>query len=311
MKPTLTVSMLVLSLLVVSNIPGGMASRSGVTEIVVISAPTKASPGQKLTFTWEVSGIGKITHTAVHWDTKPGNPADFKSYAKATPEFASLNPPDFAPKGYTVSFNAPDSGAIFWIIHAIVEASQIYMTDGEKILQIGAPQNAVIEVKSVPATAATGGKLTFAWEIKGSGKVSHTAVHWDTKPGNPADFKSYPKATPEYAAITPPQDAPKGYSVSFQAPQAGRVYYVIHAIVDGQNLYAAGGERVVPIAPVAGDPAPKGDAPKEDAMKKGDSPKETAAYAGIDNTTLMVGAGAAIVIVAVAAFAFTRRRPKS
>lgn len=304
--------MLVLSLSAASMIPLGKASRSGVTEILLVSAPTKADPGQKLTFTWEVSGVGKITHTGVHWGTKPGNPADPSSYANHTPEYASINPPDLAPKRYTVSFNAPQSGAIFWTIHATVENTHIYMTEGEKNFQIGAPQNAAIDVKSVPATATSGEKLTFAWEITGSGKISHTAVHWDTKPGNPADFASYAKATPEFALINPPQDAPKGYSVSIAAPQAGNIYYVIHAIVDGKNLYAKGGERIIPVATAAGNPAPQGNVAKEDAVKKGESAVNAAGtYAGVDTTMLMVGAGVAIVIVAVAAVALTRRKPKT
>ena len=86
------IAVLALSSLSFATFPTVSASRSGEPTIAVISAPTKANPGQKLTFTWEIDGFGRISHTAVHWDTKPGNPADFKSYAKATPDYAANRP---------------------------------------------------------------------------------------------------------------------------------------------------------------------------------------------------------------------------
>ena len=106
--------------------------------ISVEVAPTSATPGQKLTFTWEVKGLGKIAHTAVHWDTKPGNPADFKSYAKASPDFASLTPAQDAPKKYTVTVDAPTSGIIYYVVHAIVDGKNVYNPDGEKKIAISA-----------------------------------------------------------------------------------------------------------------------------------------------------------------------------
>jgi|GEM_PF-1729077 len=195
--PAIIVMLVLSSLVFFASFQTASASRSGEFQILILSAPTKADPGQKLTFTWEVEGFGKISHTAVHWDTKPSNAADYKSYAKATPDHASINPPHFAPMQYTATIEAPQSGSIFWTIHAIIDGADLYMAQ-ERIIPIGAPANAVIQVKSVPATATPGEKLLFAWEITGTGKISHTAVHWSTKPGNPADYKSYAKATPDY-----------------------------------------------------------------------------------------------------------------
>ena len=289
---------LVLSSLIFPTFTTVLASRSGEDDIVILSSPRRADPGQKLTFTWEVSAFGRITSTGVYWDTKPGNPNDYKSYSKVTPQFESINPPDLAPKEYTATIDAPQSGSIFWIIHATVAGDHLYNSGGERIIPVGAPTNAAVAIKSVPATASAGEKLTFAWEITGTAKISHTAVHWDTKPGNPADFKSYAKATPDYAAIDSPHDAPHGYSVTIEAPQADAMYYVIHAIVDGKDLYIARGERVLflkaaGIAPV--EPKPS-------------SPPKEAVTPNADNTTLMVGAGAAIVIVAVGIVVWARRK---
>jgi hypothetical protein len=155
-----------------------------------------------------------------------------------------------------------------------------------------------ILIISAPRRAEPGEKLNFVWEVEGFGRISHTAVHWDTKPGNPADYKSYAKATPDFAAINPPHDAPHGYSVTVEAPQGDVMYYVIHAVIDGKDLYVARGERVIPLN-VAGV-VPIKESPSQ--------VKETAApAAGIDNTILL-GGGAAIVVVAVAAVALARRR---
>jgi len=78
----------------------------------------------------------------------------------------------------------------------------------------------------------------------------HTAVHWGTSPGTPTDFRSYPNATPQFVSINPPDQAPKNYTVSFSAPQSGVIYYVIHAIVDGQDIYLPGGEKTIRITSV-------------------------------------------------------------
>ena len=163
-------------------------------------------------------------------------------------------------------------------------------------------QSVSINLGTVPTSATPREKLTMTWEIAGTGKIAHTAVHWDIKPGNPADFKSYPKATPEFAAISPPQDGPRKYTVSIDAPASGTVYYVVHAIVDGKNVYAPGGERTITVGEDAAMKA------KEDAAMKA---KEGSRIYGIDNTTIMLGLGGVIVIVAVVAVALTRRKPKA
>lgn len=103
-----------------------------------------------------------------------------------------------------------------------------------------------IDIEGAPSTVKPGEKVTITWEVEGEGKMSHTAVHWDTKPGTPGDFRSYGKATPEFASINPPHDAPHDYRVSFDAPPSGTIYYIVHAIVDGKDYYNLW-ERTIPI----------------------------------------------------------------
>ncbi len=122
--------------------------------------------------------------------------------------------------------------------------SVFFVTISTPVVAQGAPS---IAVASAPSSAGAGQKVTIEWEVKGAGKISHTEVHWDTKPGNPADFKSYAKATPNFAVIDPPQDTPKNYSASIDIPSSGTVYYVVHAIVDGNDVYNLGGEKNIKV----------------------------------------------------------------
>lgn len=165
-----------------------------------------------------------------------------------------------------------------------------------------------ITIISAPSNAAAGQKITIEWEVKGTGKIAHTAVHYDTKPGNPADFRSYTKATPEFASINPPNDAPQKYSVSIDAPTSGTVYYVVHAIVDGKNIYNPEGEATIQIIavprlggglvqpPIGGAPEPQ-----QPAAEQYSPP-------GPDITVLaIVGI---IIVVGVIAFIARSRRSK-
>ena len=122
--------------------------------------------------------------------------------------------------------------------------SVFFVTISKPVGAQGAPS---IAVANAPSSAGAGQKVTIGWEVKGTGKISHTAVHWDTKPGNPADFKSYAKATPDFVAIDPPQNAPKNYSASIDIPSSGAVYYIVHAIVDGKDVYNPGGEATIKV----------------------------------------------------------------
>ncbi len=168
-----------------------------------------------------------------------------------------------------------------------------------------------IDIKDPPATVSPNGKITVQWSVKGSGKIAHTAVHWDTKPGNPADFKSYAKATPDFALLNPAQDAPKEYTVAFDAPSSGTLYYVVHAIVDGKNVYNPDGERRILVlgAPglgLPGQPPAIGGLPQAPA----EAPPAGAYGAGAPDMTLLLGIGAVVIVVIVAAV-FMSRRNKS
>ena len=176
-----------------------------------------------------------------------------------------------------------------------------------------------IDLKEVPPpTAAPNGKITIQWDVKDSGKIAHTAVHWDTKPGNPADFKSYAKASPDFASLDPAQAAPKEYKVTFDAPSSGTLYYVVHAIVDGKNVYNPDGERKIvilgtPGLGLPGQPPAIGGGPQAPAPAGGDSSPQRQYGGGIygggggPDTSLLLGIGAVIVVIVIAGVAIRRR----
>ena len=130
------------------------------------------------------------------------------------------------------------------LVSLLLILSASFVTISKPVVAQGASS---ITVANAPSSAGAGQKVTIEWEVKGTGKISHTAVHWDTKPGNPADFESYAKATPDFVAIDPPQDAPKNYSASIDIPSSGAVYYVVHARVDGNDVYNPGGEKTIKV----------------------------------------------------------------
>lgn len=142
--------------------------------------------------------------------------------------------------------------------------------------------------------------MTFSWDVTGTGSIIHTAVHWDTKPGNPTDFNSYGHFTLEFADISPADQAPKTYTVSFNAPTAaGTIYYVIHAIVGDQHIYISGGERTIVIQATA----------TTATSTTATTPSTTAPTAAAPGVNpLLVGGVAAIVVIAVAAAIILRRR---
>ena len=154
-------------------------------------------------------------------------------------------------------------------------------------------QQASIDIEIYPASVGPGERVTIEWEVEGEGKISHTAVHWDTKPGTPGDFRSYGKATPDFASISPPHEAKHLYRVSFDAPSSGTIYYIVHAVVDGKDYYNLW-ERTISIS---GGP-PEGEA------QSLESP------AGVDFALILsLAVGVVLIVPVLIAIKLTRRRP--
>jgi len=154
-------------------------------------------------------------------------------------------------------------------------------------------QWASIDIESAPSTLRPSERARITWEVEGEGKISHTAVHWDTKAGTPGNFRSYARFTPEFASINPPQEAPQEYRVSFDAPSSGTIYYIVHAVVDGKDHYNLW-ERTIPI-----EGASEGEA----------EPQSLSLPAGVNLSLILpIAVGTLLILLVLIAFKLTRRR---
>jgi len=86
-----------------------------------------------------------------------------------------------------------------------------------------------ITVTSYPTELEAGGKVTISWTIQGlTGRLTHNHVHWGP---SPATVDKY--STPHLLRGT-------SFSAVFTAPSAGgKIYFRVHAIVDGKNIYSS------------------------------------------------------------------------
>jgi hypothetical protein len=239
--------------IVVSGAPSAQAANNA---IEIREAPTSAAAGAELTFTWEVTGTGDITHTGVRWSPFPADPTDYNTYIYGTPDFANLDPPDAAPHTYTVQLQAPiqlewqAGGTMYYVVYAFVDGQLVYAPGGERTVAIEALPPIV--VRTAPREAEAGESLTFSWDVTAAGRISRTALYWDTVPRNPSDVASYAHVATALTERDPPQVAPQTYTVTVAAPAAEAIYYVIAATVDGEQLVALRGEGTVRISAAAG-----------------------------------------------------------
>ncbi len=206
----------------------------------VVLGPSKAFVGATVTFRWNLTGAdaAAVTHTAVHWDTvsHAGN-VSVDLYPNALP-----GQPGGAASDYMATMSAPTAATrVHYIFHAIVLGEDVY-SSGERM----------VDVRLVPVlkdvvfkSKVDSGKelmVTFKLENASVADVTHVAVHWDTQShAGSMDYTAYPNAV----SVTPTADGT--YEVAFKVPKdKGTVYFVVHAMVDGQNYYATG-ERTVKV----------------------------------------------------------------
>jgi len=226
---------------------------------------------------WDVVDAAEqdLTHTALHWDTTShsGGAMDFNMYPNMV--LGGDGSPD---SDYRAMVSAPASqGTVYLILHAIVLGEDFYASMEYTIDVFEEPSMGNIIFK---ARAETGDKVTIRFTMPThvmADRVSHVGVHWDTTSrGEPLDFSSYANAE------TVDPDPNGVYDVTFQVPdKAGEVYFVIHAIVDGMDVYAEDTEYSITV---------------EKAEEEGSS-MMTYAIIGI----------VVVVLIAVAAFAMMGR----
>jgi len=218
------------------DIYGGMEYHVMVIDTPVIdlvSAPEKVFAGDDIHITWDISNVDdlEVAHTAVHWDlSSQGTPLDFQAYTNT--ELAMNGEPHTA---YMVTLTAPMSaGSVFFVVHAIVMEENFYAEMEYEVMVIMRPTIALVDA---PETVLVEGNIGIWWDVDGvdMAEVEHAAVHWDiTSYGTPLDFSAY--ANTVMAMDGSPVSDRKAMFTAISTE--GRVYFVIHAIVLGENFYA-------------------------------------------------------------------------
>ncbi len=201
--------------------------------IDLVSPAQKVFAGDDIQIMWDIMNVDnlEVAHTAVHWDlSSQGTPLGFQAYANT--ELAMNGEPHTA---YMVTLTAPMSvGSVFFVVHAIVMEENFYVEMEYEVMVIMRP---TITLVDAPELVLVEDNIGIWWDIDGVDMafVDHAAVHWDiTSYDVPLDFSAY--ANTVMAMDGSPISDRKAVFTAINAP--GTLYFVIHAIVLGENFYA-------------------------------------------------------------------------
>jgi len=92
-----------------------------------------------------------------------------------------------------------------------------------------------VNVTSYPVRVVPGANFTIQFEVSGGtkqGNISHVAVHYGTNRGG-ADIKDYGRFSKVYSGRVPQQ-----FSTELIAPASGIIYFRVHALIDGADIYS-------------------------------------------------------------------------
>ena len=199
----------------------------------LVSPSEKVFAGDDIQIMWDIWNVDnlEVAHTAVHWDTtSQGTPLDFQAYTNT--EMAMNNEPHTA---YMATLAAPMStGSVFFVVHAIVMEEHFYAVMEYEVMVIMRP---TITLGDAPDLVYVEDSIDIWWDIDDvdMADVEHAAVHWDiTSFGMPLDFSAY--ANTEMAMDGTPNYDRKAMFNALNTPDT--LYFVIHAVVLGENFYA-------------------------------------------------------------------------
>ena len=91
-----------------------------------------------------------------------------------------------------------------------------------------------IKVLSYPSGPNGDTNITIRWEVSGGtpGEISDTAIIWGYTSGN-TNLSAYPKVS-----IIQSGKTTQGFSATIKTPSGGSLYFRVHAIVDGTDVYS-------------------------------------------------------------------------
>ena len=224
---------------------------------LVDSPKAPVDPGDNVTITWQAIGgkPGNVSHTNVHWGTKPGD------HSTETPAQSGLTPQTF-----TAKFAAPAKNTeVFFILHAIVDTGHVQ--SAEFSFRVGVnPTAQIVWADHFPKSVPAGTKLTVRWRVEGGipGIIQYTHLAWGLGP------PPLTKSTPDQAGNTQGGTLAVEFTdTNITVPgDATDIYYEAVAVVDGvtvryqvKNVSVIGGSNVIAI--VVDEPPPRVEAGSE------------------------------------------------
>lgn len=105
--------------------PTGAPTPGAATSIAIVSFAENATASANTTVCWEIQGLGKVNHVAVHWDNEshPQENATFSMYDQGASYPGNMTSPD--PAGYTLpgtfctDVPVPATGTVYYRAHVI------------------------------------------------------------------------------------------------------------------------------------------------------------------------------------------------
>ncbi len=124
------------------------------------------------------------------------------------------------------------NNAWFVIEPASVQAASIPVTSTSPAATSSVPP--AIKVLFYPSGPDGDTNITIRWEVSGGtpGVISDTAIIWGYASGN-ASITAYPKMS-----IKQPGKTTQGFSATIKTPSGGSLYFRVHALVDGTDVYS-------------------------------------------------------------------------
>lgn len=97
-----------------------------------------------------------------------------------------------------------------------------------------ASSSPAIKVTSFPQSAHGDTIVTIKWEVSGGtgSEISNTAIIWGYNSAG-ANISEYPKTT-----VIQTGNPPKEFSAGINIPSSGTLYFRIHAVIDGSDIYS-------------------------------------------------------------------------
>lgn len=209
-----------------------------VDSVTITRAPTSAPANSDAVVCWRVAGSGSIPHTAIHTDSEshPASSAAFSDYDGPAyyPNNASA-PSDVSVPGEFCTNVRVGSGDVYLRAHAMRDAPG--KVSDEKRITVSAEASAIAAVRITRAneTAPPNTTTVVCWQVTGTGRAAHVALHTDnvTRP-TATSFSDYRGATYYPDNATQVDQAgyqlPGEFCTGVRVPMNGTVFFRAHAM---------------------------------------------------------------------------------